>query len=83
MKRIKSPLSRLLSLLYNNSIDEGHFPDILKYAFIIGIFKSGDKTDPGNYRPISLTSHLSKAMEQVMRKEIVKHLDDNNLLDND
>ena len=40
MKRIKLPLSRLLSLLYNSSLDEGHFPDILKYAFIIGIFKS-------------------------------------------
>ena len=37
MKRIKSPLSRLLALLYNTSQDEGHFPDILKYAFIIDI----------------------------------------------
>ena len=44
------------------------------------IFKKGDKSDPSNYRPISLTSHLIKIFEQVIRQKIVSHLEANDLL---
>ena len=38
------------------------------------IFKMGAKSDPGNYRPVSLTSVPCKLMESVMRDEILDHL---------
>ena len=44
------------------------------------IFKKGKKTDPGNYRPVSLTSVISKIMESIVRDEIVSHLMKNNLI---
>ena len=59
----------------------GKFPSLLKNAIIIGIFKGGDKSEPCNYRPIALTSHLSKLMERVVRKELVDFLDTNGLWD--
>ena len=41
-----------------------------------------DKSDPANYRPISLTSHLIKIFERVIRKRLVAHLETNNILTN-
>ena len=59
----------------------GIFPSILKNAIIIGIFKSGDKSNPKNYRPIALTSHLSKIMERVVRSDLVSYMDHHGLWD--
>ena len=46
-----------------------------KYHPDTPIFKKGDKSEPANYRPISLTSHPIKIFERVIRKKIVDHLD--------
>ena len=47
----------------------------MKMAYITGNFKSGSRTKPVNYRPISLTSHVVKTMERVLRKAVVNHLE--------
>ena len=44
------PLTHLLTL----SITQGVFPDELKIAKVIPIFKSGDSAQIGNYRPVSV-----------------------------
>ena len=49
---------------------------------ITALFKKGDKTEPGNYRPVSLTSVICKTMEQLVRETIVKHMSANKLLCN-
>jgi Reverse transcriptase (RNA-dependent DNA polymerase) len=43
------------------------------------IFKKGNRTNPGNYRPVSLTSMPSKLLESIIEEEICKHLDENGL----
>lgn len=45
------------------------------------ILKRGDPTDPNNYRPISITSVLSKVMESVIAKQLLSHLERHKLLD--
>ena len=45
-----------------------------KKAAIVPVFKSGDRTVPSNYRPISLTSVIIKVFERVIRKQIVTFL---------
>ena len=47
------------------------------------IYKKGKKTDPGNYRPVSLTSVISKIMESIVRDAIVIHLMKNGLITDD
>ena len=81
IKNIKHPLSRFLARIFRKTMNKGKFPEILKHTFIIGIFKSGDRTAAANYRPIALTSHLSKILERVVRKDLVDFLSTNKLMD--
>ena len=60
---------------------DGKFPKKLKLAYILGLFKSGDKSLAENYRPIAMTSHLSKTMERVLRGDIVLYMEVNGLWD--
>ena len=54
-------------------------PDGINLAYITPIFKSGDKSDPANYRPMALTNHITKIYERLIKKEIVFHLSSNQL----
>jgi len=47
-------LSSPLTYICNKSISTGIFPERLKYSIIKPLYKKGDKTDPSNYRPISI-----------------------------
>ena len=55
-------------------------PSDWKYANVTPIFKKGDKSDPGNYRPISLTSQICKVLESIICDNIVNHLNKHTLL---
>ena len=75
MKKAKVPISRMLCKIFRNSLESGKIPDLLKRAFISGIYKSGLRSKPVNYRPISLTSHVVKTWERVLRRVLVSYLD--------
>ena len=51
-----------------------------KLANVTTLFKKGDKSNPGNYRPISLTSVVCKLMESILRDKIVEFLEKNNII---
>ena len=55
-------------------------PTALKDTRITPIFKKGCKTEPSNYRPVSLTSIVCKTLEKLVRKSIIEQLNGNNLL---
>ena len=69
-----------LSIIYNKSLKEGKQPTIWKDSHVIPIHKKGSKTDPSNYRPISLTSVPCKIMESIIRDEVIEHLMTNSLI---
>ena len=69
-----------LTFLINAFLHEGRFPNHLKRAHVVPKYKSGDIEDPTNYRPISITSALSKVFEKVIQNQIVEFLDDTKLL---
>ena len=69
-----------LTYIYNRCIDKCFFPNFLKQAKIIPIYKSGRKTDPSNYRPISILSVLSKPLEKHIYKYFKSHISKYNLL---
>ena len=61
-------------------ITSGIFPDDLKIAKIIPLYKKGDINSITNYRPISLLPSLSKIFERVIFIQLYTYFDDNNLV---
>ena len=61
-----------LIILFSSSLDEEVVPKDWRIGHITPIFKKGSKSDPGNYRPVSLTSVFSKLMESVLREAIIE-----------
>ena len=81
LKKCSEPLSEPLHIMWRLSLDTSTIPEILKTANIIPIHKGkgSSRIQAKNYRPIALTSHLTKVFEKVMRKYIVKFMDRHNL----
>ena len=59
-------MAKPLSILFRRSFTSGLIPSDWKNAFVRLVYKKGDKFDPGNYRPVSLTSIVVKVMESVI-----------------
>ena len=56
------------------SIKTGKYPDHLKIAKVIPIFKKGSNNDPNNYRPISILSNVNKIFEKLLHSRLYKYL---------
>ena len=62
------------------SVQSGVYPSKLKYAKVIPVYKAGDETEPGNYRPISLLSVLNCLFERLMNKRLTLFIEKNQIL---
>ena len=62
-------------------MENGFFPESLKLAKVIPIYKSGDQEDFSNYKPISFLPVLGKAIEQVLYASLLAYIDKFDLLD--
>ena len=62
------------------SINQGKLPNIWKDANVSPVFKKGDKSEPSNYRPISLTCILCKVLEHIVASSLSEHFTDLNIL---
>ena len=66
LKMFYYELSIPLTLLFNKSLSLGVCPNKWKLSFIVYIFKKGDPTDKENYRPISITSIISRVFNEYL-----------------
>jgi hypothetical protein len=82
LKELSEALVKPLTIIYNTSVSLGTVPDSWKEGNITALFKKGDKSDPGNYRPVSLTSVICKLMEKLVREIIVNHMIKNEIFSN-
>ena len=80
LKKCKNSLAKPLFHMWRKCLDLGITPQKLKEAHIIPIHKGGHQGLPANYRPVALTSHVIKLFEKVVRKFIVKFLEENDKL---
>ena len=79
--KIASPIIAFpLSLFFNHSISLGIFPNKLKLAKVIPVYKKGSADQLNNYRPISLLPSLSKIFERLLHKRMLSFFNCNNVL---
>jgi len=74
---MKLPITHMI---INRSFITGIFPDKLKIAKVIPIYKTLNKGELNNYRPIRLLPAFSKLFEKIMYKNVVSFLDSKTLL---
>ena len=73
-------LNEPLCYLCNRSLIEGVFPNEMKLANVLPLFKSGDPMLFNNYRPVSLLCVLSKVFEKAMYSRLLSFIENHNLL---
>ena len=69
-----------LTYIYNQSIETGIVPDILKVSQVSPVYKCGDATDPSNYRPIATLSPFSKVLERLVYNQLYSFIDKHQIL---
>ena len=80
LSKTAESISNPLTKIFLNSFECGIVPADWKCANVCSIFKKGKKTIPGNYRSVSLTSHVCKVFEGMVKDKIIDHIDRHNLL---
>ncbi|CAH2267191.1 jg2924 [Pararge aegeria aegeria] len=71
LKTCAPELTPVLTRLFRHSYSAGTVPSSWKTALVHPVPKKGDKSDPANYRPIAVTSQLSKVMESLINNQFV------------
>jgi len=80
LKEIYLEIAPSLTLIFQASVYQCSIPYDWKVANITPLFKKGDHSLPGNYRPISLTSICCKLLEHIIYSHIFLHLNQHNIL---
>ena len=80
LKAVATEIAEPLTILYNKSIENGHFPNYLKLAKVIALFKKGNRFEPENYRPISLLNCFGKIFEKLLYKQFIQFIEKHNIL---
>ncbi|KAJ7400850.1 hypothetical protein WISP_00193 [Willisornis vidua] len=77
LKELMDVITKPLLMIFEWSWESGEIPADWKLENAILIFKKGKKKDPGNYRPVSLTTEPGKVMEKIILGSIEKHVKPN------
>ena len=74
LKRLAIEISPVLAMIFQASLHQSVIPIDWKLAGVVQIFKKGERHNPGNYRPVSLTCICSKLLEHIIYSHIFSHL---------
>ena len=80
LKECAKELAPGITCIFQSSLDSGSLPEDWTNANVSPIFKKGDRHRAENYRPVSLTSVLSKLLEHIVCRSVVQHLEENDIL---
>ena len=74
LKDSKLSIGTHLQSVVNECINKNTFPNILKTAHVTPVYKKGERLEPENYRPISVTPTLAEIFERLLLEQLTHHL---------
>ena len=80
IKKTSNVVTPFLKILFNACMKQGVFPECFKLAQVTPLFKGGEKTNLGSYRPISLLPALSKILEKIILVRMMSFLSENDVI---
>ena len=80
LKLIPEEASRCLKLIFETSLRKSEVPQDWKKAIVTPVYKKGAKSDPKNYRPVSLTSIPCKLLEHIIKSAMYAHLENHHII---
>ena len=80
LRRCAAQLTRPLTFIFRHCLQHGVWPSLWKEARVTPVHKKSLRSEPGNYRPISLLSVVSKIFERIIGEQLTAYLEEHHLL---